>query len=81
MVSLGTLLSAIASTSEHKSLLFPLLLFPLTIPLLAAAVFTTKQVFQNSVIPWTDFWFQLIVVFSVISVTLGILLFEHVARD
>ena len=66
MVALGTLLAGIASSNEQKSLLFPLLLFPLSIPPLAAAVFTSNQIYQTGSVPWGNFWFQLLVVFSII---------------
>lgn len=80
-VSLGTLLAAIAAMSQGKELVLPLLLFPLTIPLLAGAVFTSRVVLETGGIPWSSFWFVLIIVWDVIAVTLSVVLFDYAVRD
>jgi len=79
--ALGTLLAAIAAAVNGKDILLPLLLFPLSIPLLAAAVFVTRELLHGSGIEFMNFWFVLICAFDVISLALSWVLFEYVVRE
>ncbi len=77
---LGTLLSAMAVCSRSREVLLPIMLFPLCLPLLAGAVFLTREVIASGSIEMSSFWFALVCGFDVISITLSWLLFEHVTR-
>ena len=77
---LGTLFSAIASSGRTREVLLPLLLFPLLVPVLLGAVQATAIVFQGD----SDgilAWFNLLVAFDVIFVTLAYLGFSFVIEE
>lgn len=77
-VALGTLLAAVAALHRERELILPLVLFPLLIPLLAGAVFVTRELLTAGTIAVGGFWFVLICVFDLISLVVSTILFEHV---
>lgn len=77
---LGTLFSAVASTGRAREVLLPLLLFPMLVPVLIAAVQSTALVFEgerDGLLPW----FNLLVAFDVIFVTLAYLGFSFIIEE
>jgi heme exporter protein B len=77
---LGTLFSAVASSSNSREILMPLLLFPLAIPVVIATVRATTLVFQGQMSEaWP--WFNLLAAFDVIFVTLSYVVFDLVLED
>jgi heme exporter protein B len=78
--ALGTLFSAVASSSRAREILMPLLLFPLSIPLVIAVVRATTLIFQERTSEaWP--WFNLLAAFDVIFVTLSYIVFDLVLED
>lgn len=77
---LGTLFSAVASTGRAREVVLPLLLFPLLVPVLIAAVQATALVFQEESDDLLS-WFNLLVAFDVIFVTLAYLGFSYVVEE
>ncbi len=80
-VSLGTIFSAIAVVTPGRELLLPLLLFPLVLPLISAAVFLMQHLFNFKVIDFDSFWFQLLCVYNIIAFMLSLVLFEYVLKE
>lgn len=80
-VSLGTIFSAIAVVTPGRELLLPLLLFPLTLPLISAAVFLMQDLFNFKVIDFDSFWFQLLIVYDIVAFMLSLVLFEYVLKE
>ncbi len=78
---LGTLLSAISVSVPGRELALAILLFPLSLPLISAAVLLTQEVLRSGVLPSGDFWFLLVLCFDVISLALAWGLFEHLVRE
>ena len=78
---LGTLLSSISVRTKGREIVLPMLFFPMSLPLLAASVFLTRELLVNSVIPYTDFWFVLLCVYDVIVAASCSVLFEYVLRE
>jgi heme exporter protein B len=77
---LGTLFSAVASGSRSREILMPLLLFPLMVPVVIAAVRATTLVLQDrGADAWP--WFNLLAAFDVIFVTLAYVVFDLVLED
>ena len=74
--SLGTLLSSISVVVKEREILLPLILFPLCIPLLIGCVELTRIIVSGAALPYFGFWFTLVVVFDLISLTLSWALFE-----
>lgn len=77
---LGTLFSAVASSGRAREVLLPLLLFPLLVPVLLGAVQATALVFQGERGDLVA-WFNLLVAFDVIFVTLAYLGFSYVIEE
>jgi heme exporter protein B len=77
---LGTLFSAVASSSRGREILMPLLLFPLAIPVVIATVRATTLVFQDRIgDAWP--WFNLLAAFDLIFVALAYAVFDLVLED
>lgn len=77
--AVGTLFSAIAANTRMRELMLPILLLPISIPLLIAAVETTSYALGAD----TDvsMWFKLLVVYDVVFVTTCFLSFEYVMEE
>lgn len=78
--ALGTLFSAIASSGGSREVLLPVLLFPLLVPVLIAAVRATAEIFAGD---HSDIlrWFNLLVGFDVIFIVLAYLGFSYVIEE
>ena len=77
--ALGTLFSAVAVRTRAREVIFPLLLLPLLIPLLLAAVQITTAILTGE--DWTGIWLRVLVAFDVIFVVAGWLLFPQVVYE
>jgi len=75
-VAIGTLLSSISTAVRVRDVLLPLLLFPLSLPLIAGLVSITRTVLETGSIPYSSFWFSLILAYDVIALVLSWSLFE-----
>lgn len=80
--ALGVLLAAITMKAQSRQILYPLLYFPMTAPVLLSAIqvsltFLEKGSFTSE----TEPWFILLAAFDVIYVTLGLLLFSELVDD
>lgn len=74
----GTVYAAIASNSRARDVLLPLLLFPLLVPALMAAVRATQLVLQGDPMAQIDSWLGLLASFNLIYWGLGLVLFPRV---
>jgi heme exporter protein B len=77
--SVGTLFSAVAANTRMRELLLPLLLLPISIPVLLASVETTAYVLGVNDEP--SFWFKLLVVYDIVFVTASFLVFEYAMEE
>ena len=77
--SAGTLFSAIAVQTRMREVLLPILLFPVSVPVLIAAVETTSYVLgvQEEV----SFWFKLLIVYDVIFMAASLMMFEYILQE
>ena len=88
-VTLGTFYSAMASRLRAREVLLPLLLFPMLIPLLIAAVQGTSGILagdtnlaSTSVGSGTSSsWVRVLVVFDIVFFVSALFAFEHVIED
>lgn len=82
MGALGVLLSTMMMKSGAKQILYPLLYFPLTTPVLLAAVESTRAIVMDgeSLSGLTSSWLGLLIIFDCIYITLGTLLFEELVH-
>jgi heme exporter protein B len=77
--ALGTLLSAIAVRTRAREVLLPVMLLPLLIPLLIAAVKVTSALLAGE--SWPAVWLRVLLAFDVIFVVTGWLIFGQVVRE
>lgn len=77
-VTLGTFYAAMASRLRAREVLLPLLLFPMLIPLLVAAVEATGAVLAGDAMGDAGAWMRLLVVFDVVFLVAAFLAFEYV---
>lgn len=79
--AVGTLLSALAASSRMREMLLPILLYPIWIPILLAAVRATGGVLAGKGIAEVSGWIRLIGAFDLIFVTAGLLLFDQILEE
>ena len=77
--SVGTLFSAIAVHTRMREVMLPVLLLPITIPVLIAAVETTAYALGAQ--EQASFWFKLLVVYDLVFFTVCFLSFEFVLQE
>lgn len=78
-ISIGTFLASLAANSKSSEMLLPLLLFPVTSPILIGAVQATRIILTNmEKLPDAIAWIQLIAAYDVIFFVLCFLLIEYV---
>ena len=81
LAPLGVLLSALTMRANARQILFPLIYFPLTTPVLLAAVNACDVYLAGGIINDTvQGWLTILVAFDVIYFTLGYLLFREVVN-
>ena len=78
LVSLGTFYAAMASRSRAREVLLPLLLFPMLVPVLLAAIEATKALLGGNMMGEAGAWARLLIAFDVIFLVATFLAFESV---
>lgn len=80
-VAMGTLLASMAVQARTRDILLPILLFPVTIPLIVAAVKASGGFLQGlsgeDILPWLN----LLVVFDVVFTALAFMVFDYVVEE
>ncbi len=76
--SLGTLLGGLTTDLRFREILLPILLFPLLLPILLAAVKITQSIVSGQGISEVIDWFKLLVGFDLIFLIISYLTFEFV---
>jgi heme exporter protein B len=79
IAGIGTLVAAMGESVRAREALLPVLLFPLLVPVVIAAVRATSALIQP--VPGDAPWLGLIAAFDVIFITISTLAFEHVVED
>lgn len=78
LVTLGTFYAAMASRSRAREVLLPLLLFPMLIPVILAALQATKALLYGDVMNEARAWISLLAAFDVIFLMATFIAFEYV---
>ncbi len=78
LVTLGTFYAAMASRSRAREVLLPLLLFPMLVPVLLAAMEATKALLGGNVMGDAGAWARLLAGFDVIFLLATFLAFDSV---
>jgi len=77
----GTLLSAMAVNTRAREVMLPILLFPVAMPALIAAVKATGGAMAGLPMSEWQQWLNLLIVFDVILVAVSIMVFEYVVEE
>jgi heme exporter protein B len=80
-VTLGTFYASMASRSRAREVLLPLLLFPMLVPVLVAAVEGTSSLMAGDAMGDGSRWIQLLVAFDTIFLGASILAFGAVIEE
>ncbi|MBL7161501.1 MAG: heme exporter protein CcmB [Anaerolineales bacterium] len=80
-VAVGTLLSTMAVQARTRDILLPILLFPLIVPVMIAAVKASGGFLQG--LPWIEVstWINLLIVYDVIFVAVAFMFFDYVVEE
>lgn len=81
IASVGTLVSAVTQHVGQRGAVLSLLALPLLVPLLLSASEATRLIAENDLGPTWWRWVQFLAGFTVVFVTLGIVLFEYVIEQ
>ncbi len=79
--AVGTLLGAVAASTRMREVMLPILLFPVAIPLLMAAVKLTSGALQGRAFGEISNWFSILITYDVIFVVVAFLVFEFVVEE
>ncbi len=77
----GTLLSAMAVQARTRDVLLPILLFPIIIPVLVAAVKASTGFLQGYEMTEIMPWLNLLIVYDVIFIAVGFMVFDYVVEE
>lgn len=80
--SVGTLFAAMLVRARSRDVLLPVLLYPITIPVIIAGVRGTAALLQTTPdVPMARFWVSLLVFFDVVFITLSLWTFEPLMTE
>jgi heme exporter protein CcmB len=80
--AVGTLFAAMLVRTRGRDVLLPLLLYPVTVPVIIAGVRGTAALIQTDVdLPMARAWLSMLVFFDVVFVTLALWTFEAVMTE
>jgi heme exporter protein B len=77
----GTLFSAMAIHTRAREVLLPVLLFPVVIPVMLAAVKLTAAILDRLPLADVQNWLSLLVAFDLIFMALAFMLFDYVVEE
>lgn len=80
-VAVGTLLAAMAVQTRTRDILLPILLFPVVIPVLVAAVKGSSGFLQGLPMEEIQPWINLLLVYDVIFTAVAFMVFEFVVEE
>jgi heme exporter protein CcmB len=79
--AVGTLFAAMLVRARSRDVLLPVLLYPITIPVIIAGVRGTAAIMQDGGEPLARAWVAMLVFFDVVFVTLSLWTFEAVMTE
>jgi len=79
--AVGTLLAAMTAHLRAREVMLPLLLFPLTVPVILGSVRATEAILAGEGLAGVSHWLKLLVGFDVIFLVVSPLVFEFVLEE
>lgn len=80
-VAVGTLLSAMTVQTRTRDVLLPILLFPLVIPVLIAAVKASSGFIQGSPMEEILPWMNLLIVYDIVFTAVSYMVFDNIVEE
>lgn len=80
-VAVGTLLSTMSVQTRTRDILLPILLFPLVIPVLIAAVKASEGVLGGIPLAEIQVWLNLLIVYDIIFISAAFMVFDFVVEE
>jgi heme exporter protein B len=80
-VAVGTVLSTMAVQARTRDILLPILLFPLAVPVLIAAVKASNGFLQSFEFAEIMPWLNLLVVYDIIFISIAFMFFDYVVEE
>jgi len=80
-VAVGTLLAAMAVQARTRDILLPILLFPIIVPVLVAAVKASSGYLQALPMEEIQPWINLLLVYDVVFTAIAFMVFEYVVEE
>lgn len=80
-VSIGTLLASMAVQARTRDILLPILLFPVTVPLVVAAVKASSGYLKALEMVEISPWINLLIVFDLVFTAIAFLVFDSVVEE
>jgi heme exporter protein B len=80
-VGIGTLLASMAVQTRTRDILLPILLFPVVLPVLIAAVKASSGFLQS--IPMAEIWpwLNILIVYDIIFIAVAFMVFDFVVEE
>jgi heme exporter protein B len=79
IAAIGTLFSAMAAATRARELLLPILVFPLIVPIVIAAIRLTQDIMAPTMNEPP--WLSLMIVFDIIFLSISMLAFQYVIEE
>jgi heme exporter protein B len=80
-VAIGTLLAAMSVQTRTRDVLLPILLFPVVVPVLVAAVKASSGYLQHLEMSEIQPWLTLLIVYDVIFTAIAFMVFDYVVEE
>lgn len=80
-VAVGTLLSTMSVQTRTRDILLPILLFPLTIPVIIAAVKASEGVLGGLPLSDVQVWLNILGVYDLIFISISFMVFDFVVEE
>ena len=80
-VAVGTLLASMAVQTRTRDILLPILLFPVIIPILLAALKASNGILQGLALTEIMPWVNLLLVYDVIFIAVAFMTFDSVVEE
>ncbi len=80
-IAVGTLLASMAVETRTRDVLLPILLFPVAIPVLIAAVRASGGYLTGDEFPAILPWLNLLIVYDVIFISIAFMVFDYVVEE
>lgn len=80
-IAIGTLLAAMAVQTRTRDVMLPILLFPVIIPVVVAAVEASGGFLQGLQLSEVRYWINLLLVYDVIFIAIAFMVFDYVVEE